>query len=46
MKIVPFEHYNVLYILPTLSMTYETNYYWSIEIIWLKWGISIVIKDK
>lgn len=46
MKLTPYKHYNNLYILPTLYITYETNYYLSIDIAWLKWGISIVLKNK
>ena len=46
MKIQPFKHYNMVYMLPAINMTYETNHYLSIEIAWIKWGISIIIKDK
>jgi len=46
MKIIPFKHYNMWHILPVLSVTYETNHYLSIDTMWGKWGISIIIKDK
>ncbi len=46
MKITPFVHYNMWYVLPMLSIVYEKNYYLCIDIAWLKWGISIVLKNK
>jgi hypothetical protein len=46
MKLTPFVHYNMWHVIPTIAITYETKYYLSIDIAWLKWGISIIIIDK
>jgi hypothetical protein len=44
MKII--NNYNNLYIIPTLCLYYEKDYYLYIELMWLKYGISIKIFDK
>lgn len=46
MRINTFKHYNVWHILPALYVTYEKNYYLSIDIMWINRGISIIIKNK
>lgn len=46
MKLESYKHYNNFYILPALYVTYEKDYYLSIDMIWLKWGITLIIKDK
>jgi len=45
-KIIPFEHYSIWQVIPSLAVCYEKNYYLSIDLTWLKWGLSIVLKDK
>jgi hypothetical protein len=46
MKIQTYTYYNMWYVIPAIAITYETKYYLSIDMIWGKWGISIVIKNK
>ena len=46
MRLSTFDHYNEWHILPSLYITYEKDCYLSIDTMWLKWGISWVIKDK
>ena len=46
MRLSPFKHYNAFHILPSLFITYESNHYLSIDMMWGKWGLSIIIKDK
>lgn len=46
MKLNTFDHYNEWHIWPALYITYEKGYYLSIDAMWLKWGISLIIKDK
>ena len=45
MNITIFNHHNMFFITPSLSVTYESGIYLSIDITWLKWGISLIIKD-
>ena len=38
--------YNTLYPLPTIRFWYETGYYFTIELLWWKWGVEINIKNN
>jgi len=46
MKIQTHTHYNMWYVIPALAISYEAKYYFSIDFIWMKWGVSLVIMDK
>jgi hypothetical protein len=46
MKIQSYTHYNMWHVIPALSITYEKNHYLSVDMIWGKWGISLIVKDK
>lgn len=51
MRLEPYKNYNTLSLLPQINITYEKNFdgdlhYLSFEIGWLKWGISLIIKDE
>jgi hypothetical protein len=45
MRVQIYRHYNVWHITPTIAMTYEKRHYTSIDVIWLKWGVSVIIND-
>jgi|LauGreDrversion4_2_1035121.scaffolds.fasta_scaffold909304_1 hypothetical protein len=45
MRVQTFRHYNMCYIIPTIAITYEKKYYTSIDIVWLKWGVSVIVND-
>ena len=38
--------HNTLYPIPTIRFWYETGYYFSIELLWFKWGIEFTIKNN
>lgn len=51
MRIEPYKNYNTINLLPIINFTYENNFdgdlhYLSIEIGWLRWGISFIIKEE
>ena len=37
---------NTFYLLPTIRFWYETGYYFAIELLWLKWGVEINVKNN
>jgi len=39
-------HYSMWYITPVLAITYEKNHYLSIDLIWVRWGISVILKNN
>ena len=45
MKIEKFTHNNVWHVTPTLLVTTDGPVYLSIDMVWLKWGFSWVLKD-
>ena len=46
MRIMLFKCYHNFYILPALFYTNDGVWYKSIDIAWLNWGISLVLKDE
>ncbi len=46
MKLRFYTHYTMWYITPVLAITYEKNYYLSIDFIWIRWGISLELNNK
>lgn len=50
MKISPYKNFSSISILPEIHISYNFSYegemlYLSIDIGWLKWGISFIFKD-
>ena len=39
-------HNNVWHVIPTILITTDGPVYYSIDFVWLKWGVSWVIKDE
>lgn len=46
MKIQFYNNYNMWYVTPALTVMYERDYYLSIDIMWIRWGVGIVLIDK
>ena len=39
-------HNNVWHLIPTILITTDGPLYLSVDFVWLKWGFSLIIKDK